>query len=62
MTKKPKIIKAWGGFAFGRLATETFYPKYIGTTVITLAIYRTKKEALSSYVDVRRIEIRMLKK
>ena len=47
--RKPKVVKTWGGFVDGKLHQPT-------------SIFTTKKYAKLLYDDVRRVEIREVKK
>ena len=56
MTKKPKTVRAWGGFCADRLYAETV--AYYDIPVY--AVFRTRRDAKKAYEDVRRVEIRVL--
>jgi hypothetical protein len=61
--KQTPPVKAWGGFSDGKLhwftSPEHFQGEYMTTRP---AIYPSRKQARQQYEDVRKIEIREVRK
>ena len=62
--KKPKVVKAWGGFSEGELHIDSVIVTYcaIGEKCRAFAVFTSRRQALQRYEDVRRIEIRVIDK
>lgn len=63
MTEKPQLF--WAGFVEGKLdITETsigFGGWDQGPTHLAPVLFKTRREALQQYEDVRRVEVRIVK-